>query len=133
MYFSKNHIFKCSEKVVFQKKFHRNLIFLVLLGKMKFLFPENMILFCRWKMKDHFSQKNAKKYIFCIFDKDGISFFYPSVKKAKMIYSQKIYLKMTFTVPLKKMIFILENMVFLLIEKLKMIKNFTQSNTHSEK
>ena len=32
--------------------------------------------------------------------------------------------KNTFPVSLKKMIFILENMIFLLIEKLKMIKKF---------
>ena len=32
---------------------------------------------------------------------------------------------MTFPLSLKKMIFILENMVFLLIAKLKMIKKFT--------
>ena len=32
---------------------------------------------------------------------------------------------MTFPVSLKKMIFILENMVFLLMEKIKMIEKFT--------
>ena len=45
------------EKMVFQKKLHWNMIFLVLLGKMKFLFPENMILFFRQKMKDDLSPK----------------------------------------------------------------------------
>ena len=38
------------------------MIFLVLLGKMKFLFPENMILLLRRKMKDDLSQKNTRKY-----------------------------------------------------------------------
>ena len=37
---------------------------------------------------------------------------------------KNIYLRMTFLVSLKKYIFILENVVFLLIEKLKMIKRF---------
>ena len=55
--------FKCSEKMVFPKKSHGNMIFLVVLsGKMIFLFPENMILFFRRKMKDDLSQKK-KKYI----------------------------------------------------------------------
>ena len=40
------------------------MIFLVLLGKMIFLFPKNMILqlHLRRKMKDDLSQKNARKY-----------------------------------------------------------------------
>ena len=35
---------------------------LVLLGKMMFLFPENMILHLRRKMKDDIFQKNTRKY-----------------------------------------------------------------------
>ena len=50
------------EKMVFPKKLHWNMIFLVLLGKMIFLFPENMILHLRRKMKDDLSQKNTRKY-----------------------------------------------------------------------
>ena len=38
------------------------MIFLVLLGKMIFLSPENMILPLRRKMKDDLSQKNTRKY-----------------------------------------------------------------------
>ena len=38
------------------------MIFLVLSGKMIFLFPENIILFFRRKMKDDLSQKNTRKY-----------------------------------------------------------------------
>ena len=38
------------------------MIFLVLSGKMIFLFPENMILFFRQKMEDGLSQKNLWKY-----------------------------------------------------------------------
>ena len=37
------------------------MVFLVLLEKMIFLFPENMILPLRWKMKDDLSQKKKKK------------------------------------------------------------------------
>ena len=61
--------------------------------------------------------KNPWKYdFFCIFDIDGIAFSfklltYPSVKKPKIIFSQKIHLQMTFPASLKKMILILENMI----------------------
>ena len=49
--------FKYSEKMVFPKKLHWNKIFLVLSGKMIFLFPENMIWFFKRKMKDDLSKK----------------------------------------------------------------------------
>ena len=38
------------------------MIFLVLSGKMIFLFPENMILHLRRKMKDDLSHKNTRKH-----------------------------------------------------------------------
>ena len=38
------------------------MVFLVLSGKMIFLFPENMILFFRHNRKDDLSQKNTWKY-----------------------------------------------------------------------
>ena len=38
---------KCSEKMVFPKKSHWNMIFLLSSGKMAFLFPENMTFFLR--------------------------------------------------------------------------------------
>ena len=50
---------KCSEKMVFPKKLHWNMIFLVLSRKMIFPFPKNIILFSRQKMKDGLSQKNT--------------------------------------------------------------------------
>ena len=53
--------FKCSEKMVFPKKLRWNMIFLVLLGKIIFLFGENIILFFREKMKDHLLQNNVWK------------------------------------------------------------------------
>ena len=51
-------------------------------------------------MKDYLSQKNTWNYdIFCISRKDGISISYKSnialtKKKAKMIFSRKIHLKL---------------------------------------
>ena len=54
--------FKFSEKMVFRKKLHWNMIFLVLSEKIIFLFHENMIIFVRPKMKDDLSQKNTWKY-----------------------------------------------------------------------
>ena len=51
----------CSEKMVVPKKSHWNVIFLVLSGKMIFLFPEKMISFFRRKVKD-ISQKNTWEY-----------------------------------------------------------------------
>ena len=38
------------------------MIFLVLSGKMVFLFPKNIILSFGWKMKDDISRKNTWKY-----------------------------------------------------------------------
>ena len=49
------------EKRVFPKKLHWTMIFLVLSGKMIFLFPENMILFFRQKRKDDLSQRKHLK------------------------------------------------------------------------
>ena len=48
--------------MVFPKWSHCNVIFLVLSGKIVFLFPENVILPFRRKMKDDLSQKNTRKY-----------------------------------------------------------------------
>ena len=53
---------KCSEELVFTKKSRWNVIFLVLSGKMLFLFTENMILIIGQKMKDDLSQKNTWEY-----------------------------------------------------------------------
>ena len=54
--------FKSPEKMGFLKRLFGNIIFFVLLEKMIFLFPENMILPLRRKMKDDLSQKNTRKY-----------------------------------------------------------------------
>ena len=53
---------KCSEKMIFPKQSHWNMIFLVSSGNMIFLFPKNLILLFRRKMKDDLSQKNTWKY-----------------------------------------------------------------------
>ena len=73
------------------------MIFFVLSEKMVFLFPGNMILIFRRKMKD-LSKKNACKYdIFCICSKDGVFSlqvcYDSSVIKPKMIFFRKNTLK----------------------------------------
>ena len=99
------------EKMVFLKKLCWNIIFLALLGKMIFLFPENMILYLRRKMKDDLSQKNTWRYdiffepsekmvfprrtppthdLSCIIWRDGIFFpeniFFPFLRKYMEIW-----------------------------------------------
>ena len=110
------------EKMVFPKKLCWNMIFLVLSGKMIFVFPENMILPLRRKIKDDLSQKNTRKYIFfkcsermvfskgialghdlfCIIWKDGI--FFPKTwyfflgRKVRGDLFQEIHGNMKFSV-----------------------------------
>ena len=108
------------------KKLQWNMIFLVLSGKMKFLFLKSMILLFRVKMKDHIPQNNTWKYdIFCISGKDGIFFLQiwcwseeddPSNKKMILLLKKQRSspVKLTFLVSLKKVRVILEKMVFLL-------------------
>ena len=60
------------------------MIFLVLSGKMMFLFPENLILFFRQKMKDDFSQKNTWKYD--IFSKCSEKMVFPKISHWNMIF-----------------------------------------------
>ena len=145
------------------KKLHWNMIFLVLSGKMIFIFPENMILFFRHKRKDDLPQKNTCKYdiffkcsekmvfprnphlntiifvtsgkmVFLVSGKYGIFSLVGKWKKMIFIkdrwkygifciYAQalqawpcpeKIHIRVTSPASAKKMIFILENLVFLL-------------------
>ena len=68
--------FQMFEKMAFPKKLHWNMIFLVLSRKTIFLFPKNMTLFVRQKMKDDLSQKKLRgniRYFFQMFWKDGLS------------------------------------------------------------
>ena len=59
---------------VFQNKSRWNMIFVVLSRKMIFLFPKNMILHVRRKMKDDLSQKKYTEiwYFLQTFWKDGL-------------------------------------------------------------
>ena len=66
--------FKCSEKLVFPKNLHQNLVFLVLSRKMVF-FPENMILFFRRKIKDNISQKINRNMIFTLYSVNMVFLF----------------------------------------------------------
>ena len=94
---------KCSEKMIFPKKSHWNMIFLVSSGKMIFLFPENMILFFRRKMKDDLSQKNTWKY----------DIFFKCSEK--MVFPKKLHWNMIFLISWGKMAFLFpENMIFFL-------------------
>ena len=97
----------------FQKKSDWNIIFLVSSGKMIFLFPENMILFFRGKMKDDLSQKNTWKY----------NIFFKCSKK--MVFPKKIAI---FLISWRKRAFLFpENMIFFYGRKLK--DDISQRNT----
>ena len=79
------------------------MIFLVILGKMAFLFPENMILFLGRKMKDDLSgEKNTWKY--------DILFKCPE----EMVFLKRLRWNMIFLVLSEKMVFFLKNMIFFL-------------------
>ena len=61
------------EKMVFPKNLGWNMIFLILSGKMIFLFPENMIFPPRRKMKDDLSKKYTEIWYFLqMLQKDGL-------------------------------------------------------------
>ena len=93
---------KCSEKMVFPKILHWDMIFLVLSGKMIFLFPENIILFFRRKMKNDLSQKSTWKY--------DILF----KCSEKMVFPKKSLWNIIFLVVSVKMIFLFPENVILL-------------------
>ena len=86
---------KCSEKMVFPKKLCWNMIPLVLSGKMIFLFPENIILFFKPKMKDDLSQKNTWKCNSFFRCSEKMTFLFPENMilffrwKMKMIFLKK--------------------------------------------
>ena len=99
------------------------MIFFVLSGK-KLFFPESMILFFRWKMKDDISENIHGNMILSLYSVKTVFFskqiwYYTSVKRQRSSSLEKIHLKITFPVSLEKIIFILENIVFLMTEKLK--------------
>ena len=81
--------FKCSEKMVFSKKSRRNMIFLVLSGKIVVFFP-----------KDDLSQKIRGNMILSVYTckcyKHGVTLPvtpHPQPKKSRMIFSRKNTLK----------------------------------------
>ena len=84
--------------------------------------------FFRWGIKDDLSQKIHGIMMFSLYLVKMLFLFPGNMilpfcqKKQKGSSPEKILLKMIFLVFLKKIILILQNMVFLLIEKLKMIK-----------
>ena len=91
---------KCFEKMVFPKKSHWNMIFLVSLRNMIFLFLENMILFFRRKMKDDLPQKNTWKY----------DIFFKCSEK--IIFPKKSHWNMIFLLPSGEVAFLFpENMI----------------------
>ena len=90
--------------------------------------PGNTILFFRRKIKDDLSQNVLGNMIFSVYLVKVVFLFptkvLPFCRKSKDDHLPKNTL-VIFLVSLKNMIFILENMAFLLIEKLKIIKKFT--------
>ena len=79
-----------------------NMIFLALSGKIMFLFPENIILFFRQKMKEDLCGKNILKYdIFCKFPEKVI---FPKKLMWNNIFLQ-LSGKMTFLSPGNMMLF----------------------------
>ena len=99
---------KCSEKMIFPRKLRWNMILLVSSGKMIFLFPQNMILFFRRKMKDDLSQKIHGNMIFS-----------SNVLK-RWSFQKKSHWNIVFLVSSGKMVFLsLKNMIFFLRQKMK--------------
>ena len=89
------------EKMVFPKKLHWNMVFHLLLGKIIFIFPENMILRFRRKMNDDLYQKNIRKY----------DIFFKHSKK--MVFSKRAALGYDLSCIIwKDGIFFPENMIF---------------------
>ena len=95
------------------------------------LFHESKILFLRRKMNVDLSEKSHGNMIFSVYSVMMVfplpaNMILPFCRKSKddFLKYKKKHLKMTFLVSLKKMIFILENIVFLLIKKFTFIKKF---------
>ena len=102
-------IYRRPENMLFPKKSRWNMIFLVLSEKIIFLFPENMILHFKRKIKDDFSQKNIRKY--------DISF----KLYEKMVFSKMAMLGRDISyIMWKESIFFARNMIFFfLLQKVR--------------
>ena len=95
------------------------MIFLVLSGKMIFLFLENIILFFKRKMKDDLSKKNAWKYD--VFFKCSGKMVFPKKSHWNMIFLVVLSGKMTFLFP--------ENFLLTLFFRWIMKNDLSQKNT----
>ena len=86
------------------------MIFLVSSGNMIFLFPENMILFFRWKMKNDLPQKKIH----------GNTIYSSNVPKRWSFQKKKNHWNKNFLIASGKMTFLfLENMIFFYERKMK--------------
>ena len=102
---------KYFQKMVFQKKLHCNMIFFVLSGKICFFFLRKYNIFSIGENERCLSQKICGNMIFFLYMyKCYIYDITILPRKAKMIFCRNN----TFLASLKKMIFIPENMIFLL-------------------
>ena len=82
--------FKCPEKMVFPKKSHWNMIFLVLSEKMVFFFQKIWYFFFGRKMKDDFSQEIHGNMIFSVYMYKYYKYDITLLQKnSKMIFSRK--------------------------------------------
>ena len=121
--------FKRKKKYYLSQKIHEKICiviwsFLYCQEQWYFFFLKKWSCSLDGKLKIIFPKKKWTNDVLCIFAKYGISFLYKYRIKPKIIFSQKIHLKVIFLVSLRKMIFILSNTVFPLIEKLKIIQKF---------
>ena len=96
---------KCSEKMIFPKKSHWNMIFLVSSGKKNF--SQKNILFFRQKMKVDLSQKNTWKY----------DIFFKCSKK--MVFPKKLHWNMIFLISWGRMAFLSPENIFFYGQKMK--------------
>ena len=88
MIFSSNVLKGCS----FKKTSHQSMKFLVLSGKMEFLFPKNVMEDERWKIKDAISQKLLRNMTFSVYMYKLYKYDITLLpKKAKVIFSRKKY------------------------------------------
>ena len=72
--------FNCSKKMVFPKKSHWHMIFLVSSGKIHFFFTKIWYFFCRRKMKDDLSQKIHGNMMFSVYYVKVVFFFLTNMK-----------------------------------------------------
>ena len=111
-----NIFFNCSEKMVFPKNSRLNRIFIVISGKMVFLFSRKYDIFCLdGKWKNTIVIKKCVELWYFLYSHVGItSVTLSSCKKKRCPCPKKVHLRVIFPASPKKMLLILEIMVFLL-------------------